>query len=220
MFSEVRNLLLDAESLTASTEANGVVFIDQLKDGQAETTGIGVATSVIGTYEDYGPKNEVYLAAGQAIAFYTGGVKVSVGLKSPTGASVSAEVTNGADKSALAIGHSTDLYYEITPTEDGLVVIKNVSGGLLSITKLKISGDAGVGEVSLDTLTYYADSFNSLSVVSYVAEPETPDVEVETPAEPEQPEVPAGPAQKDEELKAALRTLIEKLFAGLRGWFN
>lgn len=220
VFSEVRNLLLDAESLTASTEANGVVFIDQLKDGQAETTGIGVATSVIGTYEDYGPKNEVYLAAGQAIAFYTGGVKVSVGLKSPTGASVSAEVTNGADKSALAIGHSTDLYYEITPTEDGLVVIKNVSGGLLSITKLKISGDAGVGEVSLDTLTYYADSFNSLSVVSYVAEPETPDVEVETPAEPEQPEVPAGPAQKDEELKAALRTLIEKLFAGLRGWFN
>lgn len=56
-FKEIRNILLNANNTSAVTEI-GAVFVD----------GNGTLTD-IEDYEAYGPKNEVYLAPGQAISF-------------------------------------------------------------------------------------------------------------------------------------------------------
>lgn len=56
-FKEIRNILLNANNTSAVTEI-GAVFVD----------GNGALTD-IKDYEAYGPKNEVYLAPGQAISF-------------------------------------------------------------------------------------------------------------------------------------------------------
>ena len=168
VFQSVRDILLDSEKLTADVdEANGVVFID--KD-ESQT---GTTTNVIGTYEDYGPKNEVYLAKNQSIGFklnnFTQGAAY-IGLKAPSGASTTVEVTNGEEKSSLTINHSTDLYYEITPNADGLVVIKNTGDSLLSITKLRTTANSGVGETDLASLMSYMAVMDTLPEVPYVDE--------------------------------------------------
>lgn len=168
VFQSVRDILLDSGKLTADVdEANGVVFIDK-DESQTETT-----TNVIGTYKDYGPKNEVYLAKNQSIGFklnnFTQGTAY-IGLKVPAGDSTTVEVTNGAGKSNLTINHSTDLYYEVTPNADGLVVIKNTGDSLLSITKLRTTANSGVGETDLASLMSYMAVMDTLPEVPYVDE--------------------------------------------------
>lgn len=149
-FESVRDMLLDAGSLNSVVDnpdtdedetknpeqaVNGYVFIDKA-DGT-----VGGTTNVIGTYKDYGPKNEVYLAPGNAIAFYVGTEveKLHVGLKAPKGGAATAKVSGGGFADGLTVGHTTDLYYEVSPDANGFVVIQNASdkdGPLLSVTKV------------------------------------------------------------------------------------
>ena len=125
-----------------NTEAEGVVFIDQLED---KTT--GQITSDVGVYEDYGPKNEVYLKPGQSIVFRVSGNAANyyyVGLKSiEAGKTVTVEYSGSAGEQT--IGHTTDLYYKLTPDSEGYVVIQNVSGGILAVTKLRTTGASANG---------------------------------------------------------------------------
>lgn len=93
----------------------GAVFLDKHGD---DTTG----TFSVGEYFEYGPKNEVYLAKGQAVAIATGSLdKISIGLKAPEG-ETKATVTNSVDISPIPIGSASDLYYEVTANEQGFVV--------------------------------------------------------------------------------------------------
>lgn len=163
MFQSVRNILLDSKSLTGESEtAGGIVFLDK-----------GTNTSSIGEYKDYGPKNEVYLAQGQSIGFklnnFTQGTAY-IGLKVPAEDPTTVEVTNGEGKSNLTINHSTDLYYEVTPNADGLIVITNTGDSLLSITKLRTTANSGVGETDLASLMSYMAVMDTLPEVPYVDE--------------------------------------------------
>lgn len=182
VFQEVRDILVDRTNLPEGDELpnNSVVFIDQV-DGQT-----GVATSVVGTYVEYGPKNEVYLAPGQSIAFQvaTGSnLHYYLGLKGPAGAT-QAEETNGNGKSEIGICGSCDMYYEVTPSADGIVMVRNTGENLLSITKLRTTSDsedenAGIVGTSVSELLAYADTFDSLEVVEYPTD--LGDVEIENP---------------------------------------
>lgn len=165
MFQSVRNILLDSKSLTGESEtAGGIVFLDKDK---------GTNTSSIGEYKDYGPKNEVYLAQGQSIGFklnnFTQGTAY-IGLKVPAEDPTTVEVTNGEGKSNLTINHSTDLYYEVTPNADGLIVITNTGDSLLSITKLRTTANSEVGEMDLASLMSYMAVMDTLPEVPYVDE--------------------------------------------------
>lgn len=163
MFQSVRDILVDNESLTGGAEtATGVVFLDKDENG----------TNDIGTYKDYGPKNEVYLAKGQSIGFQLNNLQgaVYIGLKAPEGKPTSVQLTNGNGTSEQEIKHSTDLYYKITPNDDGLVVIKNTGDSLLSITKLRTTGNSGVGEMDLASLMSYVAEMDTLPEVPYVDE--------------------------------------------------
>lgn len=182
VFQEVRDILVDRTNLPEGDELpnDSVVFIDQV-DGQT-----GVATSVVGTYVEYGPKNEVYLGPGQSIAFQvaTGSnLHYYLGLKGPAGAT-QAEVTNRNGKSEIGICGSCDMYYEVTPSADGIVMVKNNGENLLSITKLRTTSDsedenAGIVGASVSELLAYADTFDSLEVVEYPTD--LGDVEIENP---------------------------------------
>lgn len=182
VFQEVRDILVTQANLPEGDELpnNSVVFIDQV-DGQT-----GVATSVVGTYVEYGPKNEVYLEPGQAIAFQVATGSNShyyLGLKGPAGAT-QAEATNGTGKMEIEICGSCDMYYEVTPSADGIVMVKNTGENLLSITKLRTTSDsedenAVIVGASVSELLAYADTFDSLEVVEYPTD--LGDVEIENP---------------------------------------
>lgn len=81
-----------------------MVFIDQ--DG----TATGTTTQVIGTYREYGPKNEVYLAQGQSIAFKVSDVTANyyLGIKAPNGETI-ATVTWGENAATLPVNAASDL---------------------------------------------------------------------------------------------------------------
>lgn len=182
VFQEVRDILVTQANLPEGDELpnNSVVFIDQV-DGQT-----GVTTSEVGTYVEYGPKNEVYLAPGQSIAFQVATGSNShyyLGLKGPAGAT-QAEATNGTGKMQIKICGSCDMYYEVTPSADGIVMVRNTGENLLSITKLRTTSDsedenAGIVGTSVSELLAYADTFDSLEVVEYPTD--LGDVEIENP---------------------------------------
>lgn len=182
VFQEVRDILVTQANLPEGDELpnNSVVFIDQV-DGE-----IGGETSVVGTYVEYGPKNEVYLEPGQAIAFRvsTGSnLHYYLGLKGPAGAT-QATATSGNGTTQIGICGSCDMYYKVTPSADGIVMVKNTGENLLSITKLRTTSDsedenAGIVSASVSELLAYADTFDSLEVVEYPTD--LGDVEIENP---------------------------------------
>lgn len=182
VFQEVRDILVTQANLPEGDELpnNSVVFIDQV-DGE-----IGGETSVVGTYVEYGPKNEVYLEPGQAIAFRvsTGSnLHYYLGLKGPAGAT-QATATSGTGKMQIGICGSCDMYYKVTPSADGIVMVRNTGANLLSITKLRTTSDsedesAGIVDASVSELLAYADTFDSLEVVEYPTD--LGDVEIENP---------------------------------------
>ena len=167
-YIQVRKDLLDNSKVQAiNTSIQGSLFIDKL----------GAGTIDIGTYKDYGPKNEVYLKADttnnktQGVAFNINGYnseknKVFIGLKSPTGKEVTVKVTSGNKTEEIKLSSAADLYYEITPTEDGNVVIENMSDNLLSITKVRITGEIstanGYALTSTPELMSYVNTFDTL----------------------------------------------------------
>lgn len=182
VFQEVRDILVTQANLPEGDKLpnNSVVFIDQV-DGE-----IGGETSVVGTYVEYGPKNEVYLEPGQAIAFRvsTGSnLHYYLGLKGPAGAT-QATATSGNGTTQIGICGSCDMYYEVTPSADGIVMVRNTGENLLSITKLRTTSDsedesAGIVGASVSELLAYADTFDSLEVVEYPTD--LGDVEIENP---------------------------------------
>ena len=167
-YIQVRKDLLDSSKVQAiDTAIKGSLFIDKSEEGITD----------IGTYKDYGPKNEVYLKADttnnktQGVAFNINGYsseknKVFIGLKSPTGKEVTVKVTSGNKTEEIKLSSAADLYYEITPTEDGNVVIENMSDNLLSITKVRITGEIstanGYALTSTPELMSYVNTFDAL----------------------------------------------------------
>lgn len=207
-FTKVRDLLLEANSFNkGDASVNGVVYTDQIREDSHNTT-------VIDTYEKVGPKNEVYLAKDNAIAFkvdgYQDGKTVMVGLSAPEAtASGTVQVTNNTSKKDLTINSNVDMYYEVNPTADGYVVIQNTTDALISVTNVKLSGAAAVDATALSVdeglLTYMA-SFDTLEVT----EP--------APVEPEPtPETPANNTVSAiiHAIWAQVKTSIDRLFGRL-----
>ena len=144
VFTEVRDVLLDYKSFHADTPDSGAVFIDTIKEGQGtakDQVGDRNSAYEIGTFEEYGPKNEVYLKGGQSIVLKVDSANTYyVGLKSLTGKTVSVNVSgiSKAEPTEIEVTHSIDMYYQVTPVE-GYIVIENASSEeeILSITKLR-----------------------------------------------------------------------------------
>ena len=97
-----------------------------------------------------GPKNEIYLKNGQAVVMQipTTYTTVQVGMRSLTGETVKYQINSEPTKE---MNSTVDMYYKVKLVE-GKLVIQNVSGGILALTKLKVTG-AGTttNDVSVET---------------------------------------------------------------------
>ena len=169
----VRDILLDAKTFNAGSVNNGAVFIDETNDKDGNATGSsGTADySTIGTYEDLGPKNEVYLSPGKAIAFEinSGYENLFIGAKAPNGVTKML-TTDEENAKGIDITSASDMYYPITAKDAGngkkYVVIKNTGNNILSITKIRATGE-GYSALNIecsDKVVAYASTFSSLSV--------------------------------------------------------
>lgn len=138
---------------TATENYAGAVFID----------GIGESGSVA-DMKQYGPKNEVYLAKGQAIVFYLEGTQrvdaLQIGAKAVRGtATLKITALNAPDEVALerTLATCTEMYYEFGAKVgwDGgtssPIVIQNTGEGILSITNLRYQAADG-------TLQFFVNS--------------------------------------------------------------
>lgn len=140
--NEVIDAVYDAED--AARIINGAVLIKQNYD-QNGGTDVQVTSDLV----NIGPKNEIYLNQGEAVVMQLTGSydSVQVGMRSLTGDAVTYKI-NGT---SATMNSTVDMYYKVEPVE-GKLVIQNVSGGILALTKLKVTG-AGTttNDVSVET---------------------------------------------------------------------
>lgn len=225
-FVEVRDILLDQTSIDANGGMlGGVVFLDQVPHSDpnygSEDDQTGLPSDnyedTVGVYTCYGPKNEVYLASGQSIAFIPKegtkeGMHYYVGLKSPTGETVCVNILKDGEEQLLKLDHTTDLYYEITP-EEGIVLIGNLGmetrkdengeivkdengedvydiyDNLLSVTKIKVTGPDG-NEVETADFFEPVDQPTVLRMVRTLREEAAAEPEIPEDTEPTEPTGP------------------------------
>lgn len=159
--AEIRNMVLAEANVPALADNWYVVgnkVIDAVFDESDTITGAmilsndGSGTDTVTVDKELvniGPKNEIYLKNGQAVVMQipTTYTTVQVGMRSLTGDAVTYKI-NTEEKT---MNSTVDMYYKVVPVE-GKLVIQNVSGGILALTKLKVTG-AGTttNDVSVET---------------------------------------------------------------------
>ena len=219
-YISVRKDLLDSTKVNdLESSINGSLFIDKSENK------VGDKTDDIGTYKDYGPKNEVYVKENQGVAFKIkeydlDNNKVFIGLKSPQGKDVRVKVTSGEHIQYINLSSAADLYYEITPNEDGNVVIQNMTDNLLSITKVRITSKNATtiknSLISTPELMSYVEKFDSLSVKQDNNKDDSigkDDIDIENPEDKNEPE-----DKNDEAVKPV--SIWQKIIESIKIWFG
>ena len=182
-YFEVRNAIIDAKTFESvdTDPVNGIVFID----GNA-------TTSSISDYTSYGPNNETYLAAGQAIAFDlnatavtgTSVAEVQLAVKTVGGAaSIKVYSTDNTTALDADINTATDMYYDITDLNGKTIVIMNDgTSGIVSITNVKVTYTAEQTATQTTGLFMLSRSSVDAALATMSVEEEVPDI-----TEPEEP---------------------------------
>lgn len=132
------------------TDENGNVVAAIVADGTKQYTDNDSLQDLL----DNGPKNEIYLYAGQTLTFK---VKTSralqIGMKAPNGAT--SYTISGATTAGLSgtMNTSVDMFYALgnaTGTENTYTIsVENIGSNILSITDLKICDDPNAAFVPL-----------------------------------------------------------------------
>lgn len=127
--NEVIDAVYDAED--AARIINGAVLIKQNYD-QNGGTNVQVTSELV----NIGPKNEIYLNQGEAVVMQLTGSydSVQVGMRSLTGDAVTYKINGTQD----TMKSTVDMYYNVSLVNN-MLVIQNVSGGILALTRLKVT---------------------------------------------------------------------------------
>lgn len=230
-YIQVRKDLLDSSKVQAiDTAIKGSLFIDKSEDT------VGDRSDSIGTYKEYGPKNEVYLKKDQGVAFTINNYnsnknKVFIGLKSPTGKNVTVKITTGSKYTTKTISSAADLYYELTPTSDGKVVIENTTDNLLSITKVRITTknsinglNANYSLTSTPELMSYVNSFDTLQEEQDTIQKDTEDtldkgdVDIDNPSDNNTNT--DNDKQDNNNQQNQSNNIWNKIISSIKGWFR
>ena len=244
VFMSVRSYLLSSKSFGSlaaadddTTAFTGAVFIDTKETGAS-----------VSDYEKAGPKNEVYLASGQGVAFTISGWakykdtnKVVVGLSVPAGGSASVAASGRTGTSKIPVNSETHMYYQITPdAETGNVYIYNTGSGMVSVTDLKITGTTKYTvsrSLTLGAPLAAEDEGGALTVrpmmLMRFVQDFDPEAELETPVVPDDPQTPDTPDTPDDptpdkptwddgafDPAAILKALFRLLLQGVQGLFS
>ena len=195
-YTELRNILIAADtfdSLGQEDEVSGIVFIDgipALDDDTVSgapgeiTANVPGKTAAIVDYANFGPNNELYLAPGQGVAFRLDTPEavqnVHLALKSVGGTAnvmvyaadeKDVNVLTG-DSNAFAVNTATDLYYDIGGLKNETVIIRNVSGQILSVTNIKMTYSSDPKTANLNQKDMFRVSYEVASVALTALKPE------------------------------------------------
>lgn len=129
MYRVTANKVLDAV-FDESDKITGAVILTNDSNG---TNTVQVDKELL----NIGPKNEIYLKNGQAVVMQipTTYTTVQVGMRSLTGDMVKYQINSEPTKE---MNSTVDMYYKVKLVE-GKLVIQNVSGGILALTRLKVT---------------------------------------------------------------------------------
>ena len=133
MYRVTANKVLDAVFDESDVLTGAVVLTND------DTMGVNTVT-VDADLLNIGPKNEIYLQQGQAVVMELTGnyASVQVGMRSLTGETVKYQINSEPTKE---MNSTVDMYYKVKLVE-GKLVIQNVSGGILALTRLKVTSAA------------------------------------------------------------------------------
>lgn len=128
MYRVTANKVLDAV-FDESDKITGAVILTNDSNG---TNTVQVDKELL----NIGPKNEIYLKPNQAVVMSFDQLfgSVQVGMRSLTGEAVSYKI-NGT---SATMNSTVDMYYKVDLVDKKLV-IQNVSGGILALTRLKVT---------------------------------------------------------------------------------
>ena len=233
-YKKVRDILISAQDFNAGDITDGAVFIDEGKDENGNPSGNnGTTTTAIKTYEDIGPKNEVYLKKGQAIAFQINGGYdgLFIGAKAPNGTTTMV-TTNSANAKETTIATASDMYYPITAKsitdskdDSRYVMIKNTGDNILAITKIRATGENYTMKIkSPKEIANYASTFSQLKVSEtdssgMVLPDDKGDVDIDNPGDKDNDQNKDD--NKDEDNNATKpNTLWDKIANALKKWFG
>lgn len=129
MYRVATNKVLDAVFNETDTITGAVI----LTDDSNGTDTVTVDKELL----NIGPKNEIYLEPNQAVVMELTGnyASVQVGMRSLTGETVKYQINSEPTKE---MNSTVDMYYKVKLVE-GKLVIQNVSGGILALTRLKVT---------------------------------------------------------------------------------
>ena len=195
-YFEVRNQIIEKNTFDSLNDENvsGIVFID------SDTS---VNQAEIANYISYGPNNEVYLTANQAIAFdlnataAAGSVaKVQLAVKTVGGTGkvevYGVENSTKVDCLDETISTATDMYYDITALNNKTVVIKNTGSGdssaIISITNVKVTyteAQPAATEPAVAMFSIRRSTADAALATLNVEEDTTPEPSVPETSEPE-----------------------------------
>lgn len=132
MYRVTANKVLDAV-FDESDKITGAVILTNDSNG---TNTVQVDKELL----NIGPKNEIYLQPNQAVVMSFDQLfgSVQVGMRSLTGETVKYQINSEPTKE---MNSTVDMYYKVILVE-GKLVIQNVSGGILALTKLKVTSAA------------------------------------------------------------------------------
>lgn len=191
VYTELRNHVIASLNAVSSGSKQYADQIAKNTLSQVYSTADGASGTIVVSVESAGytkenlqdfidncSKNELYLYPGQSLVFKVDTSSVNnlqIGLRT-----LNDEVTCIINNSTEAekISSKTDMFYSLTPMEDGTCAITNKSKtGILSITKLKNAGVSASDEnvIQLMTLTE-ADLMPALLSLGYENEPVEPEV--------------------------------------------
>ena len=193
-FYELRDMVLNAIGVADGTSEDYKTMYEQVYDAVEGASALIVDASV--TYDesstvqdllDNGPKNEIYLYAGQTLNFkVTTNRVMQIGMKAPQDATTaSIRVSGDTEAKSQIIRSSVDMFYTLANKADSettyTVQITNTGDKILSITELKICDDPNAAFVPF--------------TVEDIKELLCDDSAEETPVEPEKPEEPEEPEE-------------------------
>lgn len=178
----LRDKLIDASGL----DADGNL---KWEDGFAVLTDINNNITAASDYQSIGPKEEVYLNAGQKISFtleeWNTNHKLYLGLKAPMGSAVAS--INGHE---LAVSNTVDCYYNIsdyiTVDTDGNAKIEiSSTSGIVSVTNIKTTGAVKFEIIKGEEIDADVDTSESDEEITVESEETSPAVTEQTAAEAE-----------------------------------
>lgn len=182
VYYEIRDMVLTALGVTDSTTVDQVF---EAIDPGAVAVVLGDTTATIQDLLDNGPKNELFLFAGQTLTFkVTTSRAMQIGLKAPCGATGYTVAVDGETVKSGTISTSTDMFYALgntTGTEKTYTItITNSGSNILSVTDLKICDDPNAAfealtsediELALKVMRSsnitYADATLNINLVDY-----------------------------------------------------